>query len=137
MSSLERGALFGRSSVVAVASVALLSCALALAGCKRRPRNDDEGTTAAATTAAATPPPPAATPAAPPVQTAAAPVPAPAPAPVGGPLRRAGDRVNVRWKGKCYAARILSVPKPGAYFITYEGYNHSWDETVGETRICK
>jgi hypothetical protein len=43
----------------------------------------------------------------------------------------------VNWKGKCYASRILSVPRPGSYFITYEGYSHSWDETVDESRICK
>jgi hypothetical protein len=56
---------------------------------------------------------------------------------VAAPGRRAGQRVQVEWHGKCYAARIVSVPRPGAYFITYEGYDHSWDETVGENRICK
>jgi hypothetical protein len=57
--------------------------------------------------------------------------------PAEGSSRRAGERVRVRWKGDCYAARITSVPRPGAYLITYEGYDHSWDETIGEGRICK
>jgi hypothetical protein len=51
--------------------------------------------------------------------------------------RRVGDHVSVRWHGTCYAARILGVPSPGSYLITYDGYGHSWDETVGENRICK
>jgi hypothetical protein len=51
--------------------------------------------------------------------------------------RRVGDHVSVRWHGTCYAARILGVPSSGSYLITYEGYGHSWDETVSESRICK
>ena len=51
--------------------------------------------------------------------------------------RRAGDHVRVRWGGTCYAARITSVASPGAYRITYDGYSHAWDETIGESRICK
>ncbi len=62
---------------------------------------------------------------------------APPPPPEGGHSRRVGDSVNVRWKGRCYAARIKSIPRPGAYFISYVGYASSWDETVGEDRICK
>jgi hypothetical protein len=63
--------------------------------------------------------------------------PAPRPLTPGSTGRRAGQRVQVRWKGNCYPAHIVSVPRPGAYFITYDGYDHSWDETVGESRICK
>lgn len=114
-----------------LAWAAVLVSALVLAGCKRKKQDDTDSAPAAVTA-----PPPAATPVAAPPETAAA-APAPAPAPVGGPLRRAGDSVQVRWKGKCYAAKIVNVAKPGVYFITYVGYSHSWDETIGENRICK
>jgi hypothetical protein len=53
------------------------------------------------------------------------------------PGRHVGDHVMVRWQGTCYAAHILRVQGPGSYFITYERYSHGWDETVGESRICK
>jgi hypothetical protein len=62
---------------------------------------------------------------------------APAPGVPAAGGRRAGDHVRVRWQGTCYAAHILRVQGPGSYLITYEGYSHSWDETVGENRICK
>jgi hypothetical protein len=82
----------------------------------------------------------------PPVQLVAEPPPSGIPAftasatprssgPSGG--RKVGDRVMVRWGGTCYASRILAVHGPGSYLITYDGYGHSWDETVGESRICK
>lgn len=92
----------------------LLVCAVGLAGCKRR--SEDVADTSVALPAAVGLP-------SIPVQQVAG--------------RKQGDRVQVRWKGKCYAARILSVATGGMYFITYEGYAHSWDETVGESRICK
>lgn len=107
----------------------LLACCLALAGCKQKKQwVEPEPPPLTKLTADPTPTTPAA------VESAPA-----ARRPLGGSTsgRRAGDHVSVRWKGSCYAARILSVAGPGAYFITYEGYDHSWDETVGESRICK
>lgn len=92
----------------------LLVGAVALSGCKRR--SEDGGDTSV------TPPSAVGLPSIPAQQVAG---------------RKQGDRVQVRWKGQCYAARILSVAKGGTYFITYEGYAHSWDETIGESRICK
>jgi hypothetical protein len=50
--------------------------------------------------------------------------------------RRVGDRVDVRWNGTCYAARILQADGRG-YLITYEGYARSWDETIQEDRFCR
>ncbi len=57
-----------------------------------------------------------------------------APATVIGP--KTGDRIQVRWKGTCYAAKILKVAAGPSYFITYEGYDHSWDETITPARLC-
>jgi hypothetical protein len=107
-------------------SVGVLSCALALAGCKKKSQDgaEAEGTAGPATTLSLSP-------------VAAPTAIAAAPAPAGVPARKVGDRISVRWKGSCYASKILSVAKPGVYFITYEGYAHSWDETIGESRICK
>jgi hypothetical protein len=45
-----------------------------------------------------------------------------------------GSAVRVLWRGKWYAARVLNVSK-GQYLITYDGYDHSWDEWVGSGRI--
>jgi hypothetical protein len=51
--------------------------------------------------------------------------------------RRVGDRVEVNWKGTCYAARIVRIPEAGSYLITYEGYARSWDETIQDDRFCR
>jgi hypothetical protein len=110
-------------------SVGLLTGALALAGCKQKSQDSPEATAI---------PAPAVTLSPVGIGTAiGAAADTAAPAPVAGPTRKVGDRISVRWKGSCYASRILSVAKPGVYFITYEGYAHSWDETIGESRICK
>lgn len=104
----------GRPSVLRLVVLGLLVCAVSLAGCKRRSEEVTD-TSAGLPGALGLPSNPG----------------------QQGALRKQGDRVQVRWKGQCYAARILSVAKGGMYFITYEGYAHSWDETVGESRICK
>lgn len=45
-----------------------------------------------------------------------------------------GDRVEVRWKGKWYPARILEFHR-GQYKVHYRGYESSWDEWVAVNRI--
>jgi hypothetical protein len=114
------------------AALASLACALALVGCKqeKKPVPDRPLTPVVFE----------------PVEGADAgarsPLPGASQAPTGGPApgmggeRHAGDHASVRWKGSCYPARIVSVPRPGAYLITYDGYGHSWDETIGEGRFC-
>jgi hypothetical protein len=47
---------------------------------------------------------------------------------------RAGEKVQVEWKGTWYAATILQV-KDGQYRIHYEGWASSWDEWVAPGRI--
>nr|HPM41927.1 Tudor-knot domain-containing protein [bacterium] len=47
-----------------------------------------------------------------------------------------GDDVKVLWKGSWYDASVTEVnAKKGKYKITYEGYDKSWDEWVGNDRI--
>ena len=45
-----------------------------------------------------------------------------------------GDRVEVEWQGRWWAARILDV-RDGAFFVHYEGFDASWDEWVLPSRI--
>ena len=45
-----------------------------------------------------------------------------------------GSNVDVLWKKKWYAARVLKV-KDGVHFITYDGYESDWDEWVSSKRI--
>jgi hypothetical protein len=117
------------------ASAVVCACVAALPACKREVphvREDDEPAPVALTEE----PPPSG----PPAFSGAPPAPNRAPMAVGAAApgsRRAGDHVRVRWHGTCYAARILRPNGAGAYLITYDGYNHSCDETVGESRICK
>ena len=119
-------------------SATILALLVSIAGCKSSQAADDksakaqEAASSTATSASANAVPTASADA---IATAA-PSDAPAASGAVGAARKAGDRVNVRWKGRCYPARILKVAKPGTYFITYEGYSHSWDETVGDNRIC-
>lgn len=47
-----------------------------------------------------------------------------------------GDAVQVLWKGSWYPAHVLSA-RNGKYRIHYDGYDSSWDETVGPSRIKK
>jgi len=46
-----------------------------------------------------------------------------------------GDEVEVEWKGSWYAASVMEIKAPGRYKIHYDGYDNSWDETVGPSRI--
>jgi hypothetical protein len=47
---------------------------------------------------------------------------------------RVGDPVQVKWKGKWYAASVLKSHN-GQYRIHYDQYDNSWDEWVGPDRI--
>jgi hypothetical protein len=47
---------------------------------------------------------------------------------------RIGANVEVSWKGKWYAARILEV-KEGRQLVHYAGYDDSWNEWVPDNRI--
>jgi hypothetical protein len=46
-----------------------------------------------------------------------------------------GDAVSVLWKGTWYPAHVLKVQGGGRYRIHYDGYDNSWDENVGPSRI--
>jgi hypothetical protein len=46
-----------------------------------------------------------------------------------------GDPVSVLWKGTWYPAHVLTVLGGGRYRIHYDGYDSSWDENVGPSRI--
>lgn len=48
---------------------------------------------------------------------------------------KVGDKVQVFWKNTWYPAAVIAVPSPGQYKIHYDGYEASWDETVGSSRI--
>jgi hypothetical protein len=68
---------------------------------------------------------------------AGAKVPAPskdAGAAVAGPYK-AGDKVNVEWKGQVYGATIMSVGGPDKIKVHYDGYEAKWDEVVTASRI--
>ena len=45
-----------------------------------------------------------------------------------------GQRVKVEWNGTWWDASVLKV-EPSSFFITYEGFDSSWDEWVGPSRI--
>ncbi|MBT3181609.1 MAG: RNA-binding protein [Deltaproteobacteria bacterium] len=45
-----------------------------------------------------------------------------------------GDRAEVLWKSKWYAAQVKKVEGARCY-IHYDGYADSWDEWVGSKRI--
>jgi hypothetical protein len=45
------------------------------------------------------------------------------------------DDVDVEWKGAWYPASVMEVKAQGKYKIHYQGYDSSWDETVGPSRI--
>lgn len=47
---------------------------------------------------------------------------------------QAGDNVDIEWSGAWYPGRVKEI-KDGKYFITYEGYDSSWDEWVGTERL--
>ena len=45
-----------------------------------------------------------------------------------------GQRVKVEWNGEWWDASVVKV-EPSTFFITYEGFDSSWDEWVGPSRI--
>ena len=45
-----------------------------------------------------------------------------------------GQRVKVEWQNGWWDASILKMEQD-SYFITYEGFDSSWDEWVGSSRI--
>lgn len=45
------------------------------------------------------------------------------------------DNVDVEWKGTWYPASVMELRPQGKYKIHYQGYDSSWDETVGPARI--
>lgn len=45
-----------------------------------------------------------------------------------------GQRVKVEWNGEWWDASVVKV-EPSSFFITYEGFDSSWDEWVGPSRI--
>lgn len=47
---------------------------------------------------------------------------------------RAGEVVDVEWKGKWYEGKILEA-KEGRYKIHYVGWDKKWDEWVGADRL--
>lgn len=59
-----------------------------------------------------------------------------APVATSGSSFSAGDSVQVQWKGKWYPASVLAV-QGNKYKIHYTGYESSWDEWVGPSRIKK
>lgn len=46
-----------------------------------------------------------------------------------------GEAVSVLWKGTWYPAHVLKAMGGGRYRIHYDGYDASWDENVGPSRI--
>jgi hypothetical protein len=48
---------------------------------------------------------------------------------------KAGAKGQVLWKGTWYSASILAVTAPDKYKIHYTGYESSWDEVVGPSRM--
>jgi hypothetical protein len=46
-----------------------------------------------------------------------------------------GASVSVLWKGTWYPASVIKVLGGGRYRIHYDGYDNSWDENVGPSRI--
>jgi len=49
---------------------------------------------------------------------------------------KSGDKAEVEWDGTWYPATVKEA-KDGMFFISYEGYESSWDEWVGPDRIRK
>jgi len=53
---------------------------------------------------------------------------------VGAGPYTVGSAVMVKWHGSWWPAHVLQVA-PKKWFIHYDGYNSSWDEWVGPSRI--
>lgn len=47
----------------------------------------------------------------------------------------AGTAVWVEWQRRWWKATVVRVETPSAWHIHYDGWGHSWDETVGPDRI--
>lgn len=45
------------------------------------------------------------------------------------------DRVRVEWHGQIYPATVTGIVGQEQYRVTYDGYDHEWDEIVGLSRI--
>jgi hypothetical protein len=56
--------------------------------------------------------------------------------PLGGNAAK-GDKVEVEWKGKWWAAKVAKVEDDFFYFIQYDGYGREWDEWVTPKRMRK
>jgi hypothetical protein len=48
---------------------------------------------------------------------------------------KVGSKGQVLWKGTWYAASIVAVTAPDKYKVHYAGYESSWDEVVGPSRM--
>ncbi|MEZ5670276.1 MAG: hypothetical protein R3F55_23180 [Alphaproteobacteria bacterium] len=47
-----------------------------------------------------------------------------------------GVAVSIEWNGGWYAGRVLDGPRPdGSCYVTYDGYDSSWDEWVSPDRL--
>ena len=49
---------------------------------------------------------------------------------------RVGQSVRILWKGQWYSGRILDVNR-NSYFVTYDGYDSSWNEWVESARVSR
>jgi hypothetical protein len=49
---------------------------------------------------------------------------------------QAGDAVRILWQGQWYPGRVLEI-RNGAYHITYDGYDSSWNEWVEPARLSR
>ena len=58
-----------------------------------------------------------------------------APAPTAVAAFGEGNPVSVLWKGTWYPAHVLKALGGDRYRIHYDGYDSSWDENVGPSRI--
>ena len=99
-----------------------ITCVVFLSGCpfSKKKNGDDAGVVALADPAASVAPPVT------PVATASA------PAKVAFPI---GSKGQVLWKGRYYAASIIGIVGPDNYRVHYTGYESSWDEVVGLSRM--
>ena len=48
---------------------------------------------------------------------------------------KAGDKVDVDWKGTWWKADVVEATSEGKYKIHYVGWSTRWDETVPSTRV--
>lgn len=105
-----------------------LTCVFAVTGCSLLKKKDKAGDAGVAVVAdpgaalAATPPPTAT------AVASAQPVPAKAAIAIG-------SRGQVLWKGRYYAATVIGLAGADKYKIHYNGYESSWDEVVGPSRM--